>query len=48
MPEIDTPQGRAVVILLVALGFPQHRIASLFDENQGRISEIAGQRRDTK
>lgn len=27
--------------LLAAGGFPQHRIAALFDVNQGRISEIA-------
>lgn len=35
-----TEDGRHVIRLLSRLGFPNHRIASLFDVNQGRISEI--------
>ena len=35
-----------VVIFLLALGYDQHRIAALFDVNQGRISEINMRRRN--
>lgn len=45
-PPLRTAQGRAVAVLLYELGFPQHRIGALFDENQGQISMVVGQRRD--
>ncbi len=34
-------KDKAVALMLVELGYAQHRIASLFDVNQGRISELA-------
>lgn len=34
-----TEQDRGVCALLLALGYTQHRIASFFDVNQGRIAE---------
>ena len=34
------PEDYPVVLWLVEMGFSQHRIASLFDVNQGRISEV--------
>lgn len=44
-PDIKSPLGRQIVILLIDNGFPQHRIASLFDENQGRVSEVISDNR---
>ena len=32
-------KDRAIAVLLYSLGFPQHRIASLFGCNSGRIAE---------
>lgn len=46
MPELQSAVGVSVALLLHSLGFPQHRIASLFDVNQGRISEIVKPVRD--
>jgi predicted XRE-type DNA-binding protein len=40
MIDIHSKQGRALVVHLHAMGFQVHRIASLFDVNQGRVSEI--------
>ena len=34
------PEDYPVVLWLVEMGFSQHRIASLFDVNQGRVSEV--------
>lgn len=41
-PRHDSDLGRAVIILLYMIGFPQHRIAALFDVNSGRIAETWG------
>ena len=41
-PTYDTALGRALIVLLYEVGFPMHRIAGLFDCNQGRISEALG------
>jgi hypothetical protein len=38
-PRHLTEDDKEVVKLLRHLGFPVHRIAALFDMNQGRISE---------
>lgn len=35
-----SPVCRGLVSLLWQLGFPIHRIAALFDVNQGRIAEV--------
>lgn len=39
-PEIKSARGKRVVIDLYRAGFPEKRIAALFDENQGRVAEI--------
>ena len=44
--DFRTPQGQSVIMILYHCGFPQHRIASLFDCNQGRISEVVGERKN--
>jgi hypothetical protein len=41
-PAYTSEIGRALILLLYAAGFPMHRIATLFDENPGRISETLG------
>jgi hypothetical protein len=41
-PNYHSEIGRALIYLLYASGFPMHRIAALFDENPGRISETLG------
>lgn len=39
-PNIRSAEGKAVVLYLREQGFPNHRIAPLFDENQGRVTDI--------
>lgn len=39
-PKIKSPKGKRIVIELYKGGFPEKRIAALFDENQGRVAEI--------
>lgn len=39
-------QDIAVIVLLKQLGYFEHRIAALFDVNQGRISEVWTGKRD--
>jgi len=39
MPDINSSRGEAIAKLLRTNGFPVHRIAALFDVNQGRVSE---------
>ena len=34
------PEDYPIILWLVEMGFSQHRIASLFDVNQSRISEV--------
>ena len=48
VPPYDSDIGRAIIILLYTIGFPQHRIAALFDENSGRIAETWGQIREAE
>jgi len=48
MPDLKSDMGRAVALLLRANGFPTHRIAALFDVNQGRVAEAIGERREDK
>ena len=40
MSEKFSDQDAAVIRLLWTMGYKQHRIASLFDCTQGRITEI--------
>jgi hypothetical protein len=39
-PTYNTPQGVKLIRYLIGQGFPAHRIAALFDINQGRINEV--------
>jgi hypothetical protein len=39
-PEIKSVKGKRIVIELYQAGFPEKRIAALFDENQGRVAEV--------
>lgn len=45
-PEIKSPLGTALATMLRHSGFPSHRIAALFDVNQGRVAEAIGEPRD--
>jgi len=47
-PAYNSTIGKAVIRLLDVWGFPNHRIASLFDVNQGRISEVLTANRPPK
>jgi hypothetical protein len=38
-PELKSARGRTLAWLLRELGFPVHRIAALWDCNQGRVAE---------
>lgn len=47
-PDIRSAEGKAVVIYLRAMGFPVHRIGGLFDENQGRVTDVFKKKRKRK
>jgi len=44
-PEIKSARGNQIVLSLYRAGFPEKRIAALFDENQGRVAEIVRENR---
>jgi predicted XRE-type DNA-binding protein len=44
-PEVKSTEGKRIVKQLTKAGFPNHRIASLFDVNQGRIAEVNGKKK---
>lgn len=39
-PHYNSDDGKAIITLLNDMGFPQYRIAALFDVNQGRVNEV--------
>jgi hypothetical protein len=45
-PAHNTPQGVKLIRRSIGLGFPAHRIAALFDINQGGINEVKKGKRD--
>lgn len=45
-PELKSKTGKAIAQLLRSLGFPTHRIAALFEVNQGRVAEAIGEPRE--
>jgi DNA-directed RNA polymerase specialized sigma24 family protein len=42
--DLKSDAGKAIVLMLKVHGFPVHRIAALFDVNQGRITDAIGKR----
>lgn len=41
MAGLDNSKDRAVAIMLLQMGYKQHRIAGFFDVNGGRIAELS-------
>jgi hypothetical protein len=39
-PKLNSEKGRAFALMLYAIGFPEHRIGSLFDADHGRVSQV--------
>jgi hypothetical protein len=40
IPHVNSEMGRAIISVLYLLGFPQHRIGSLFDADHGYVSQV--------
>jgi hypothetical protein len=40
VPHVNSETGRVIIRVLHALGFPRHRIGSLFDADHGYLSQL--------